>query len=320
MFFLVPFSCTRETPAQCRPFPALADSLSIEQSCMAISRHLMSIVGDYDAASFTSFYRVLDSTGDGLARSLGDKQKSSAAVDAIISTVYATWGIEFDNRDMAPEALLPHFVYKTKKGSCLGVSLVILMLAEKVKCPVYGVILPEHFFCRYDDGTTRFNIEPNKSGVNHPDDYYKSRYPVAPRPWYNIRRNLSKREAIGMLCYNAGAICLNLERNDAAIFYCRQAVRRLNGFPEAEGNCALAYAQKGDLDSSLALFKELFSSHPDFVNCAANYGAVLMAAKRFKTAQEVFRNGLEFYPNDTILKRGLEESKHAPKSSGDLGG
>ena len=89
-------------------------------------------------------------------------------------------------------------------------------------------------------------------------------------------------------------------------------MRRLNGLPEATGNCALAYAQKGDIDSSLMLFKELFSSHPDFINCAANYGVLLMAANQFKTAQEVFKKGLEYYPDDTVLRKGLEKVKSAP--------
>jgi hypothetical protein len=302
------YSCTNNTAGPDRPFPSLGDSLTIEQSCMRISRHLMTVCGDSDTASFTTFYHLLDSTGSRLRQSLGGSRGMPAAADSIIGIVYKTWNIGFDNRDMAPEALLPHCIYRTGKGACLGVSLIMLMLAEKTGCPLHGVMLPGHFFCRYSNGSTQVNIEPNKAGVNHADDYYKDRYLVASRPWYDIKRNLSRQETIGILCYNAGAICLNLGKNDPAIFYCRQAMRRLHGLPEATGNCALAYAQKGDLDSSLMLFKGLFSSHPDFINCAANYGTILMTTRQWKTAREVFKKGLEYYPDDTVLRRGLEKA------------
>jgi tetratricopeptide (TPR) repeat protein len=304
----VPFSCVRETPGRTfLPAPSLDDSLSIEQSCIAISRDLVAELDADDTASLSAFYHVLDSTGARLAQSLGNRGRSPDAIDSILCIVYRTWAIGFDKRDMALDALLPHLVYKNRNGACLGVSLLILMLAEKVKCPVYGVMLPGHFFCRYDDGDSRFNIEPNRSGIRHPDEYYKDHYPVATGSWYDLR-NLTKRETVGMFCYNAGAICLDRGKFDPAIFYCRQAMRRLNDLPEAKGNCALAYAQKGAIDSSLVLFKELFSQHPDFVNCAANYGTILKQAGRIKEAKEVFRKGLEYFPEDTVLKRGFDKS------------
>jgi hypothetical protein len=309
ILFFVPFSCMKETPGRtCRPSPQLGDSLTIEQSCIAISRNLIAVLGADDTAALSAFYHVLDSTGAGLALSLGNREETPAAVDSILSIVYRNWAIGFNNRDMSLDALLPHLVHKNRNGACLGVSLIILMLAEKVKCPVYGVMLPGHFFCRYENSATRINIEPNKSGINHPDGYYKDHYPLATRSWYDLR-NLTKRETVGMLCYNAGAICLDRGKFDPAIFYCRQAMRRLNDLPEAKGNCALAYAQKGALDSSLVLFKELFSLHPDFVNCAANYGTILMEAGKTMEAQEVYKKGLEYFPEDTVLKKGIEETR-----------
>jgi regulator of sirC expression with transglutaminase-like and TPR domain len=303
-------SCARHKDTSLS-FPLLTPLLDIEQSCMLISRHLMAAFGNADTLSFCSFYHVMDSTGDSLAAALGDTAKNPWAVDSILATVYRTWGIGFDNRDTVLETLLPHHVFKNKKGACLGVSLIILMLAEKAESPVYGVMLPGHFFCRFDDGSVRRNIEPNKAGFNHPDDYYRQQYPVAQRSWYTLA-NLSKQQTIGMLCYNAGVICMKNKKEGIAIPYFKEAMRRLNGLPEAIGNCALAYAQKGDTDSSLALFAGLFAAHPGLANCAANYGTVLLSSRQWKTAREVFEKGLEYYPEDTVLKRGLEESKRAP--------
>jgi hypothetical protein len=307
--FLVFLSCSTDVPGRIRAFPKLNDSLSLEQSCRMVSSHLASIDGtSSDSSAYVSFYHVLDSTGRALRTSLGDNTASRIAADSIIKIVFTTWGIGFDSRDTVLETLLPHLVYKNRKGACLGVSLIILMLAEKTGCPVFGVMLPGHFFCRFDNGKTRFNIEPNKGGMDHPDGYYREKYLLGQRPWYTMH-DLSRRETAGMLCYNAGLLCLHYRKNSEAVAYFKRAMAALNGLPEAQGNCALAFAQNGDMDSSLALFRDLFASHPDFVNCAANYGSVLLAVKKYRTAQMVFQKGLEFFPDDTVLRRGLEAAK-----------
>jgi hypothetical protein len=274
-----------------------ADTLSLQNACTVISAHLCSLLHAGDTASPALFSHTLDSTAGAIRKNAGDMKKT---LDSILSVVYKSWKIRFDPVDTAIETLLPYLVFQNRKGACLGVSLIILMLAEKLNCPVYGVMLPGHFFCRYDDGKRRINIEPNKEGFAHPDDYYRKRYPVGNRPWYDLG-SLPAAATIGMLCYNAGALCLKQKQSDAAIAYYRESARRIPGFVEAKGNLALAYAKKGNLDTALVLFEELFAAYPDLVNLAANYGAVAMAAKQYRRALEIFRKGLDYFPGDTIL-------------------
>jgi tetratricopeptide (TPR) repeat protein len=218
--------------------------------------------------------------------------------------VYKTWKIGFDPRDTLVETLLPHCVYAQKKGACLGVSLIILMLSEKLKCPVYGVMLPGHFFCRFDDGNVRFNIEPNKSGFDHPDTYYQRIYLSGHKPWYDLK-NMGKKEIIGVLCFNAGNLCLKLKDYVRARAYFMESIRRVPTFVEAKGNLALAYAQSGDLTESTRLFDTLFNAYPDLNGLAANYGSVLLATKDFDKAREVFNKGLVYFPADSIMLSGL---------------
>jgi len=307
-FFLLTGVCSRHySSGPATVFPAFSDSIPLESSVIIISKNLMAVYGDDDTVSLRRFYRVLDNAATVLAQSLGDKKKSPAAADSIIALVYDSWKIGFDPADTIPGTLLPHLVFKNKKGACLGVSLVMLMLAERIGCPMYGVMLPGHFFCRYDDGIKRFNIEPNKSGFSHPDGYYRERYPVAGKPWYDLS-SLVKSKTIGMLCYNAGTLCMNRGRHGVAILYFREAAARISGFGEATGNLALAYAAAGKPDSSLAVFETLFAAHPDFANLAANYGGVAMAAKQYDKAVEVFKKGLEYFPEDTVLLSGLSRA------------
>jgi tetratricopeptide (TPR) repeat protein len=301
-------SCGRyQAKKQSAIFPVFSDSISLEQACRLVSLNLMGIAGDADTMPLVSFYRTLDSTAACLSQSLGGQKPSVAAVDSILAIVYKTWNIQFDSRDTLPETLLPHLVYKNRKGACLGVSLMMLMLAERAGCPLYGVMLPGHFFCRFDNGTRQFNIEPNKDGFQHPNGYYTEHYPVAGKPWYDLA-SLNKSKTIGMLCYNAGTMCMDRRQYSTAIGYFKVAAARIDGFAEAKGNLALAYAFAGVPDSSLAVFEKLFAVHPDFVNLAANYGSVAMAAKQYEKARDIFRKGLDFYPEDTTLLYGLTQA------------
>jgi regulator of sirC expression with transglutaminase-like and TPR domain len=300
-------ACSREARTPFPAFPILADSVSLERSCMSLSVYCAAVLDNADTNSLGSFYRTLDSSADCLGRSLGAARTSPAAADSIIALVYHQWNIGFDPRDSIPAALLPHLVYKNRKGACLGTGLIILILSERIGCPFYGVALPGHFFLRYDNGATHFNIEPNREGFSHPDHYYRGRYPVASMPWYDLA-NLTKGKTAGMLCYNAGVLCLKKGRNRPAVSLFAEASRRLPAFAEAKGNLALAYAFTGVLDSSMSVFEKLFTVHPDFVNLAANYGSVAMAAKQYEKARDVFRKGLDYFPEDTVLLNGLAQA------------
>lgn len=288
--------------------PRLDDTVSIRHACDLISAHLSSLYGINDTSSLIAFNRAIDRAATTIKKTMIDSlENSSRLMESILALVYRDWRIGFDARDAIVETLLPHMVFHRGKGACLGVSLIILVLAEKLDCPIFGVMLPGHFFCRFDDGVRRINIEPNKEGCFHSDEYYRNRYPVDNRSWYNLD-NLSKKEIIGVLCYNAGALCLKQKHYTAALAYFKESARRIPGFVEAEGNLAVAYAQSNNFDSALILFEKLFTAHPDFINLAANYGTVSMASGQYEKARNIYRKGLAYYPRDTALLKGIERT------------
>jgi hypothetical protein len=307
---LLAITCSKsrhEKPAgNIRTILFIDDTCTLQDACGRVSAFLCPLLGRNDTSSFGIFTGTLDSTVKTIAHGAGTRKDGTAVLSSILGAVYASWNIKFDPCDTVIESLLPQFVFKNRKGACLGVSLVILMLAEGLKLPVFGVVLPGHFFCRYDDGAHRINIEPNLKGCAHQDDYYRQRYPCEHRPGYGLD-NLDKKAIIGVLCFNAGTLCLEKKKYDGAIACYREAVRRVPAFAEAKGNCAVAYAKKGDLDTALTLFEELFNAHPDMVNLAVNYGYVATAAKQFSKAISIYRKGLEYFPDDLILRKRLEK-------------
>jgi tetratricopeptide (TPR) repeat protein len=277
-----------------------ADTISFEAACRIIADHMPIEFGASDTGSVNAFYRLLDSAAEAIRLSPLFKPRAAGTRTSILDLVYQTWHIGFDSAENSLETLLPDRVFRARKGDCLGVSLIILMLAERLGCPIYGVMLPGHFFCRYDDGREHINIEPNRSGCEHDDAYYRGRYPIEKMPWYDLK-NLSRPQVIGVLCYNCGTLCLRRRLFEPAIVYFKECLRLVPSYAEAKGNLAVAYAQNESRDTAMSLFAELTAEHPDMVNLAANYGAVASAAKQYPKALTIYLSSLERNPGDSLL-------------------
>lgn len=102
-----------------------------------------------------------------------------ALIAAVNDALFVDKGMRAsDERD--PDSLLANLmlpeVMKRRVGHCLGLSVLYLALCHRVGLPVYGVAAPGHFFCRYDDGNQRINIETTLRGAERPDSYYMERY------------------------------------------------------------------------------------------------------------------------------------------------
>ena len=77
-----------------------------------------------------------------------------------------------------PNDLFLHTVLDKGKGYCLSLSVMYLSLGERLGLPLYGVVVPGHFFVRYDDGRVRFNIETTSKGAVAPDEHYMKKFNV----------------------------------------------------------------------------------------------------------------------------------------------
>ncbi len=282
-----------------------ADTITLETACRILSSHPPFGDTAQDSDSIAGFYQMLDSTAEAIRHSTQLQTGPAAARTAILETVYHSWNVGFDSVDTSLESLLPDRVYRSHKGSCLGTSLLILMLAERLGCPIHGVMLPGHFFCRYDDGKTRINIEPNRSGCEHDDAYYKDRYHTGITPWYDLA-DLPRSEVIGVACFNLGTLCLRKKLPKPAIGYFRECLHLVKNYPEAKGNLAVAYALSGNRESALTLFAELFAEHPAMPNLAVNYGSVAASAKQYHKAINIYLAALAGNPGDQLLFRRAE--------------
>jgi hypothetical protein len=217
----------------------------------------------------------------------GLKPPDTSLLQPLLRKVFNEWKIVFAPHDSSIGASVPAQVYDKKQGACLGIALLILLLAENNGYPLYGVVIPGHFFVRYDDGTTRRNIEPNASGIERSDDYYRERYGITPESWYYPLRNLSKKEVAAVFYYMLGNNArLKGHWQKARTFY-ETSLRLFPRYPDALGNLSLVFAERKKIDTALALLDSVARIDPANPQVYRNMALLLFKQKRFDEARAI---------------------------------
>ena len=104
--------------------------------------------------------------------------------------------------------LLPGQVLAGKKGYCVGLATIYLILAEELDLPIHAVATPKHVFLRWDDGKFRRNIELFQEGREVPDsdNIREQKIPQTSIDRGVFLANLTDREFLGFIYQNLGVL------------------------------------------------------------------------------------------------------------------
>jgi len=126
-------------------------------------------------------------------------------IEALNHFIFHEMGFRFPPQSSYSEHIdrftfLPQ-VLESKKGVCLGVSMLYLCLAQRIDLPLEIVTPPGHIFLRYTDETSERNIETTHRGVHIPSHEYLQ---------LNTKflQTRSLKEVIGMLHFNHASVYL----------------------------------------------------------------------------------------------------------------
>ncbi len=97
-------------------------------------------------------------------------------------------------------------VLDTKRGLCLGTSILYLCLSQRLGLPLEIMIPPGHIFVRYSSENEVFNIETTARGINYPTKNY-----LDVNTKFIQKANL--KEVIGFVFYNLSATYLTLSKD-----------------------------------------------------------------------------------------------------------
>lgn len=223
--------------------------------------------------------------------------------NAIAVILFDKMKITFEKNENDLTAIFPSKIIQSRRGTCLGISLLVLQIGEKLGFPLYGVLVPGHFFVRYDDGIVKRNFEPLRHGENMPERWYRQKWPTNDTARYSLR-NYTKKEVVGVVCYAIGNSLISKGKNGDAVHFFTRAKSKIPEFSEAAGNLAVAYDKIGETRKAAAILGELVKRLPTLDRIHSRYAPLLLKCARYNDAESEYILALEDEPENTDLLYG----------------
>ena len=198
--------------------------------------------------------------------------KDHRAVSIINQYLFEELGFKSVKDATKPEDLFLHSVLDNRRGYCLSLSVLYLAIGERVGLELYGVVVPEHFFVRYDNGRVKFNIETTSGGAVSDDDHYIERFKVPENEYDSVYlKSLNKRQTLGCFFNNLGNV----------------------------------YSETGDLDTALLALERAALINPSLAESRANYGNILLRKGRIDDAIYEYRASISLNGNNSTGHNNL---------------
>jgi len=142
----------------------------------------------------------------------------------------------------------------SKKGSCATMSMLYLVLADRLGWPIKAVRSGKHVYCRYiQEGFKENNIEATCGGGYLADDDYVKQVGIPKKAIKNgvYLRTLTKKEYIATLLQNNVRYFRETKKDlDKSIYYCRLSLSIDSTLSTAYWNLGQLYREKAiELDS-----------------------------------------------------------------------
>jgi tetratricopeptide (TPR) repeat protein len=214
-----------------------------------------------------------------------------------------------DNAD-DPDDLFLHIIIERKQGYCLSLSVLYLSLAERLGLPIHGVVVPGHFFVRYDDGQTRFNIETTSFGNTATDEHYKKKF-KAPKHLKSLyMKNLTKKQTLGCFFNNLGNCYLQIGNTQRAFEILSMAVQINPLLSEAHMNLGNIYIQRRQPHEAIRKYEQALSILGREANAFNGLGIAHMQIGDYRKAESYFNTALSLEPESIESHRNLAHMQH----------
>ena len=180
-----------------------------------------------------------------------------------------------------PENLYPDAIVARRKGYCLGLTVVLLDLGERIGWPLVPGAAPRHIFVRYEPSGAKvsapLNIETTRGGEIHDDGWYADHFGLE-------TRSLTPAETAAHLINNHGFVLLGQGRTGAAEREFRAALKIAPQLVEACINLGVLQARARDFETCLRTFEEALKQWPDDVDLRMNRVNALLSLERIVDA------------------------------------
>lgn len=241
-----------------------------------------------------SYRRKIDDMAEAIQKTLKDKNLPTDHHALPVINAYLFDELEFHTVETAddPEDLFLHVVLDRKRGYCLSLSILYLSVAERLGLPMYGVVVPGHFFVRYDDGRQQYNIETTSKGALVEDQYYLDKFKPPDRPQSLYMKNLTRRQTLGCFYNNLGNSYTQVGQMDLAFAALERAVQLAPQLGEAHTNLGNMYLRRQMSRQAVAEYEKALSLMGQDVITFNNLGTAWLQLKEYRKAETSFKTAL----------------------------
>ena len=196
-----------------------------------------------------------------------------------------------------PEELFLHGLLNTHKGYCMNLSLLYLILGQKLDLPLHGVALPNHFFVRYEQEGVRINIETTERGISYPDSFYQQRFGTGAdnRNSY-FMKNLDGRQTLGAYFSNIGMVYYQNQNPERAVFYLGLSTSINPRSIDAQNNLANIYSELKKPEKAIEHYNLALKADPHNTSTLFNLGLAFMESGNSSKAIDAFLQVVQIEP------------------------
>ncbi|WP_372369711.1 transglutaminase family protein [Candidatus Uabimicrobium sp. HlEnr_7] len=213
------------------------EDFDFTMACLLISNSSIKETFDRDV-DIEKWLHELDTIVAEVQENINDKQTPQQVIKAIAHHLYEVLQFGSSQNGWDHSNLYLSLILEGRQGYCLGFAELWIALAQRLsykgkELPIYGVSVPQHIFVRWDDGTTRINVEtlhvpkyskdPKKQllqllqesdrveqipAQNITDEEYIERYGISEEAVKNelFLKNLKPREVLGYIYFNRSSL------------------------------------------------------------------------------------------------------------------
>lgn len=214
-----------------------------------------------------------------------------------------------DHESLLKQLLLPQ-VLRERKGHCLGLGLLTLILCQRLGLPVYGASAPGHFFCRYNDGRSRINIETTLQGKEWSDARYAEKYKLTREALERglYLRTLSNREVLAEVLNNRGHYYWRCGMQEEAILDLYRATRASPKMAKGHTSKGFMALCRGHIEVAVVELGQAVDIDPWSPRANLHLGEALLEAKRPGMARDILRRAVELSPESSFAHSLLARS------------
>jgi len=254
------------------------------------------------------YEQQLDDIAMEIRRRLKNTKYAANAIPVINDYLFNE--LQFRTIDKAddPYDLFLHSVMDRRQGYCLSLSILYLGIGERLGLPLYGVVVPGHFFVRYDDGKNRFNIETTSKGNTASDEDYIRKFNVPEESGTIYLTNLNKRQSMGCFFNNLGNVYLDTGNIDQAMAALQWAVYINPSLAESHVNLGNIYLRKDRFDDAIIEYQAAVKINPEDSKAHNNLGTAYQRRQWYDEAANEYLITIRLDPNYIDAYRNLASS------------